>query len=126
VYPIQNINLLAIATTTQNRDLFLQEELSSNNAEEGVYQALQSNQTIKINHNLLGYEVLGNDYGRFHSFVCNGLETDFAHKLNIKLNQHGLIDQYEQAIQASNYANHPDTGTEPVLWIPWAIIELAI
>ncbi|WP_158260659.1 hypothetical protein [Pleurocapsa sp. CCALA 161] len=42
------------------------------------------------------------------------------------MNQHGLIDQYDQAIQGSDYANRPDLGTEPVLWIPWAIIELAI
>jgi hypothetical protein len=123
---IQNIKLLAIATTAKYRDLFLQEELSSNNSQEGVYRALQSNQTININHNFLGYEVLGNDCGGFHSFVCNGLETDFAHQLNIKLNQHGLIDQYDQAIQGSDYANRPDLGAEPVLWIPWAIIELAI
>jgi hypothetical protein len=123
---IQNIKLLAIATTAKYRDLYLQEEFSSNNAEEGVYKALKSNQAININHNFLGYEVLCNQCGIFHSFVCNGLETDFAHKLNIKLNQHGLIDQYDQAIQASDYANHPDTGAEPLLWIPWAIIELTI
>jgi hypothetical protein len=123
---IQNIKLLAIAATAKYRDLYLQEELSSNNLHEGVYQALQSNQTIKINHDFLGYEVLGNDCGGFHSFVCNGLETDFAHKLDIKLNQHGLIDQYDRAIQASDYANRPDLGAEQVLWIPWATIELAI
>jgi hypothetical protein len=67
---IQNIKLLAIATTAKYRDLYLQEELSSNNGQEGVYQARQSNQTIKINHNFLGYEVLGNDFDEFHSFVC--------------------------------------------------------
>jgi hypothetical protein len=52
--------------------------------------------------------------------------ADFAHQLNIKLNQHGLIDKYDQAIQGSDYANRPDLGAELVLWIPWAIIELAI
>jgi hypothetical protein len=123
---IQNIKLLAIAATAKYRDLYLQEELSSNNFQEGVCNALRSNQTININHNFLGYEVLGNDYGGFHSFVCNGLETNFAHELNIKFNQHGLIEQYDQAIQGSDYANRPDLGTEPVLWIPWAIIELPI
>ncbi|MGL5832390.1 MAG: hypothetical protein ACRC1Z_04055, partial [Waterburya sp.] len=80
----------------------------SNNFQEGVCNALRSNQTININHDFLGYEVLGNDFGGFHSFVCNRLETDFAHQLKIKLNQHGLIDQYDQAIQGSDYANQPD------------------
>jgi hypothetical protein len=67
---IPNIKLLAIATTAQYRELFLREELSSNNAEEGVYQALQLNQTIKINPNFLGYEVLGMIMADFiHLFV---------------------------------------------------------
>jgi len=122
---IQDIKLLAIATTTDYRTLFLEESASGNN-EVGISKALKSNQTIKIEHGFLGYEILGHEFGWFHSFVCNHLENDFANKLNIEFNQHGLIDRYDLAIKASNYTNREDTGAEPVLWLPWAIVELDI
>ena len=138
---LQNIKLLAIATTANYRDLFLQSESALNNSEIGICQALKSHQTIEIERTLasrynglqtrnaqardfLGYEILGYEYGGFHSFVCNHLETDFANKLKIKLNQYGLIEQYDLATKASDYANNPNTGAEPVLWMPWAIVEL--
>lgn len=122
---IKNIKLLAIAKTPRYRELFLQ-EAPSNNCQEGVYRALLSHQTIDIKHNFLGYEILGYEYGWFHSFVCNQLETDFVEKLDIELNQYGLIDRYDLAIRASDYVNFPDTGAEPSLWLPWAVVELKI
>ena len=123
---LQNIKLLAIATTANYRDSFLATELSLNNSHVGICKALKLNRTIEIERNFLGYEILGYEYGGFHSFVCNHLETDFANKLNIQLNQYGLIGQYDLATKASDYANNSDTGAEPVLWIPWAIVELKI
>lgn len=123
---IEDIKLIAIATTAKYRDAFLAEESLLGNNQIGICQNLNLNKTIKIDRGFLGYEVLGYDYGWFHSFVCNSLETDFTNKLGIKLNQYGLIDQYDQAIKATDYVNQPETGAEPVLWLPWAIIELSI
>ena len=49
-----------------------------------------------------------------------------SHREDLKLNQYGLIDRHDLAIQATDYINLPKTGAEPLLWQPWAIIESEI
>ncbi len=56
--------------------------------------------------------------------MCNSLETDYSTKLNISFNRNGLIDNFEDAEKAADFTNSPEVGAEPVLWQPWAIIEI--
>lgn len=73
---------------------------------------------------LLGYEVLGYENGMFHSYLCNGLEQDFAKQFSFQLNRHGFISTFEEAEHYCTYSNQEGVGTEPVLWLPWAIYEV--
>ncbi|MCT4796407.1 hypothetical protein [Exiguobacterium alkaliphilum] len=72
----------------------------------------------------LGYEVLGYEYGTFHSYLCNGLEHDFAERFTFRLNDHGFIATLEEAERYCAYSNQEDVGTEPVLWLPWIISKV--
>jgi hypothetical protein len=72
---------------------------------------------------LYGYEVLGFEYGKFHSYICNGLEKDYNDKFQFNLNENGFIPTLEIAKKYCDYSNDEEVGTEPVLWLPWAIYE---
>ncbi|MCC5892484.1 hypothetical protein [Exiguobacterium sp.] len=73
---------------------------------------------------LLGYEVLGYEYGTFHSYLCNGLERDFAERFTFQLNEHGFIPTLAEVEHYCTYSNQEDVGTEPVLWLPWVISKV--
>lgn len=62
---------------------------------------------------LLGYEVIGYEWGNFHSWLCNSLQRDLP---DIELNDHGLIRSFAEAERVAAFANEDD-GTEPVDWI---------
>lgn len=75
---------------------------------------------------LLGYEVVGYENGMFHSYLCNGLERDFAEQFSFQLNRHGFIATLEEAERYCTYSNQEDVETESVLWLPWAIFEVDV
>ncbi|MEM7234413.1 MAG: hypothetical protein AAF517_19700 [Planctomycetota bacterium] len=72
-----------------------------------------------------GFDILGIEFnGGFHSFPCNGLESDFVEVLGISLNEFGLIDSRDDADRAAKYTNEESTGAEPVPWFPCRITKL--
>lgn len=122
---IDNLKILAISTTQQYMDDFLQEETPpENHGESGVYTMLKIKEEIDIQKKFRGYEILGFEYGSFHSFICNGLEKELNGKLGINFNSNGLIDNYKDACKAAEHVNNSGVGAEPVLWQPWAINEI--
>ncbi len=68
---------------------------------------------------VLGWEVLGDDYGHFHSWFCNSIEIT-AERWGIKPNANGFLDFLEEAERVASYCNQPDTA-EPGYWAPWQI-----
>jgi hypothetical protein len=65
---------------------------------------------------------LGYEYGELHSFICNGLEREYA-VLGIQLNRCGLLDGLTDAERAAEFTNLESTGAEPVPWDAWRIDE---
>jgi hypothetical protein len=122
---LPDIKLLSIALP----ETYLAEYIEENKPETGlgglgVYQKLQQREFVSDDAIARGFEILGEEYGgQFHSFVCNSLETNYSERLGISLNQHGLIDRYEDAVKATDYTNLDEVGAEPVLWQPWSISE---
>lgn len=43
----------------------------------GIEKLLLTKTPIDVEANLLGFEVVGFEEGKFHSYICNGLEKDF-------------------------------------------------
>lgn len=71
--------------------------------------------------NSIGYDILGWDYGHFHSYLCNALQEEFP---SLKINETGLISNtFEETAEFALYANEHELG-EPVEWIPVSITIL--
>lgn len=70
----------------------------------------------------LGFEVVGFEAGRLHSWLCNSLQRDARDNLGIAVNQFGLLDTLDQARAVAVMANR-DPGTEEVDWVAARIIE---
>lgn len=123
---LPNIKLVAIATTKEHREKFLEEEKHkpNNRGAYGNALALKQMHLIDVRDGLLGYEVLGFEDGSFHSFICYSFENDFSEKLGIQLNENGLPPKFEEAYKAAEYVQGRKVGTGAVLWQPWAIVEL--
>ena len=116
--------ILCIATTQNHINDFDQEE-NLNDGQDGICIMLRKEILCPdIMNGFRGFEILGFEYGGCHTFMCNSLETVYSTKLNISFNKNGLIDNFEDAEKAADYTNSPEVGAEPVLWQPWAIIEI--
>lgn len=89
----------------------------------GVYETLKQGKNLEGNGKFLGFEVLGDESGFFHSWLCNGLEKDCNEKFGIIPNEFGLIKTLFEAEKCAEYANDDDVGAEPCLWFPWGIFE---
>lgn len=74
---------------------------------------------------LLGYEVIAFEGVEFHSYLCNGLETDYQHQYGFSLNENGFIPTLENAIRLSDYFNEEELG-ESDLYLLWGIYEYKI
>lgn len=89
----------------------------------GLIKKLIKKSEILKNGKILGYDAVGYEYGFSCSFLCNELEKDYKEKFNIMLNEMGLFGNYEEAETAVEYNLRDDVGAEPILWLPWIVIE---
>ena len=121
--------ILCIATTQKYREEYIEDFKqadSSNAGEDGICIMLRKKVVCPdITNGFRGFEVLGFEYGGFHTFMCNSLEKEYVSKLNISFNKNGLIEKFDEAEKAAELTNSPEVGAEPALWQPWAIIEIS-
>ncbi|MEK4029258.1 hypothetical protein MKZ02_12050 [Pseudobacillus sp. FSL P4-0506] len=124
---LNDIKIIGVALPESLVGEFLdEEETLSLPAKEryGVEALLMNKIPVDTEASMLnGYEVLGFECGTFHSYICNGLEKDYSDKFTFSLNEKGLIPTLEMAMKYCEYSNDERIGTEPVLWLPWAIYE---
>lgn len=119
-----NFKILGIAFPEKDAEVFINEENPNNVDGIGIFDVLSMHQEIPSNVNVLGFEVLGHEYGGdFHSFLCNGLEKDFSEKLGIIFNETGRINTLEDAKRAEEYINDDSVGAEPVPWFACLVFE---
>jgi len=115
-----SIRIIGVALPNKYRDVFLAEQ---DDFRYGICKNLNQSLCINLNGTVLGYEILGFEAGGFHSYICNHLENYYYDKYKIKLNNHGLISTLEEAQILADYTNNEIKDTEPVLWLPWIILE---
>ncbi|GHI01639.1 hypothetical protein [Neobacillus kokaensis] len=124
---IEDVKIIGVGLPENVVEQFIQDqELSDNEVrdEYGVANLLKNKSPIEVEKSkLLGYEILGYEYGKFHSYLCNGLEKDYKEQFGFSLNEYGFISTLEEASRLCDYSNDEEIGTEPVLWLPWAIFE---
>lgn len=125
---LTQVKLLGVALQDEDAELYLKEyegyfEKDEKLGKPGNYLCLRRKEEVDKSGHFLGFEILGETFSSFCSFACNGLETDFKDKLGISLNEHGLINTYEEADKAVYYTVSDEAGAEPAFWLPWAIYE---
>jgi hypothetical protein len=124
---LKNLKIIGIGLPVGYVDEFLNDEESLTipaNERYGIETLLINNTPMDSNIiRMNGYEVLGFENGKFHSYICNSLEKDYRNKFTFFLNEYGFIPTLEMAIECCDYSNDEEVGTEPVLWLPWAIFE---
>ena len=91
----------------------------------GVWQCVSAEQALADGFLIEGYEILGYDYGDFHSWLCNGLEVDADRLFGIRPAKHGLLARLDQADMVTEYVRRDETGAEPGLWLPWLVVRYA-
>ncbi len=122
-----DLSLLGIALHSDRIDDFLSEEKpGSDLGEPGIYAAVNRRQVAEPHGTVLGWEILCYEYGGFHSWLCNGLETEIAKELGIRPNAAGLIDSAGDALKAAEYCGREDVGAEPGFWAPWLVAEYSL
>lgn len=117
---LNDLRIIGIALPNKFRDIFLEEQ---DDLRYGVCKNLSQSLRINMEGIVLGYEILGFEYGGFHSYICNGLEDYYYDKYNLKLNDNGLISTLDEAEILADYTNREIEGAEPVLWLPWVLLE---
>jgi len=100
-------------------------------AASGAHQVLLQKNPLENNVKILGFEILHCDtlINCFNSLFSLHFNVDSIYAAqNIKLNELGLIDSYEQAIGCTKFAQqyHSKMNSEPpqfCQWFPWLIVE---
>lgn len=129
LYHLTEAKIIGIGLPEEYVEEFLKNEEFQNESEVNQYD-IEKLLSRKIpieekDSKMIGYEVLGFDYGVFHSYLCNGLEKDYKKRFGFTLNENGFISTLEEAIRFCDLTNDEE-GAEPVLWLPWGIFEYKI
>jgi len=83
----------------------------------GIYNKLKNKELDLEKDEFLGYDIIGIELGGdFHSFHCHDLLNDFKEKFGIKINEFGLIENYQNWDEIMEYMNDESNGFEPVPW----------
>jgi hypothetical protein len=116
--------VLGIGLTREFANVLLQEEKPpDNHGIPGVYEALGKGLGLESGGEILGFEVLGYEWGGFHSWLCNGLEVDSYREFNIRPNGNGFISNLDDGAKTAEYASREGVGAEPALWQPWIVVK---
>lgn len=90
---------------------------------QGIHEMILQRRKISGLGTAIGFEPLLSDGMISCSWLCNGLETVVADRLDIRPNSNGLIDTFDDAAIAVSHIARDDVGAEPGLWLPWLIVE---
>lgn len=120
LYNQSDLRVIGVALPAIYRDSFIKEQ---NDLRNGICNNLMKYLSIDSHSTILGYEILGFEQGGFHSYICNGLQNEYYKKYKLTLNENGFISSLEEAQTLADYTNEQIEAKEPVLWLPWAILD---
>lgn len=119
-----DLHLIGMGLHADYLQLFqTQETLEPGIGNGGVWQCVTDRHRLAAEGELLGFEILGYDFGTFHSWYCNQLEDAVASELAIVPAERGLLADWNDAVTAGRYCGEEGTGAEPGLWLPRALVE---
>lgn len=70
----------------------------------------------------IGYDLIGMEFsGDYHSFHCYDNADDMINKFGLRLNERGLINEFDNKQALLEYANNPDNGLP---FVPWYLVKV--
>jgi hypothetical protein len=116
-------HVVGIGLRTSLLDSFQSQLVKDINQGTGLLELVNEKRPLVDGGNALGFEPLGFEGTKFHSWLCHSA-PDKAHKhLGIRPNQLGLIDSFDAAKQVNEFLLQ--TGAEPAIWEPWLLLDYA-
>jgi hypothetical protein len=128
--PLDGTVVLGLGVTDATADQLLAdhpESPSETTPSAGIVEQVRHRLPLAAGGDVLGWELLGDMWGDFHSWLCNDLEPILRDRLGVRVNRRGLIDDLDTAAAAAGYLNtHADTGAEAVPWFPALLVAYAV
>lgn len=124
-FRLDDFVIFGISLPTDLAGAFLEE--NAGHAPPGHVQAISAGRPPADGGQRLGFDVLGWEGGiaGFHSYLCNGLETEFRAALGVVPNARGFFDSEGEARRCAAHVDGREDLGEPGLWLPWLVQEYA-
>lgn len=87
----------------------------------GLFERVDKNVELEAGGEALGYELLGFEATKFHSWLCHNSPVEAKEKLGVTPNQFGFVDSLADGVRIRNYLK--ETGAEQSVWEPWLIVS---
>jgi len=87
----------------------------------GLEELVHENRSLAEGGHPLGFEPLGFEGTKFHSWLCHHAPDEAYKRFGIRPNQLGLIDSLEDARRVNDRL--VGTGAEPAIWEPWLLVD---
>ena len=89
----------------------------------GLSERVESRTPLDSCGEILGFEPLGFEATKFHSWLCHYAPADAFEKFGIGTNSKGFIDKFDDALRVTKHLK--STGAEPGIWEPWLVVRYA-
>jgi len=116
-------HVVGIGLHTSLLDSFQSQLLKDANHGLGLLELVNEKRPPADGGNVLGFEPLGFDATKFHSWLCHYAPDEAYKRFGIRPNQLGLIDSLDDAKKVNEYLLQ--TGAEQAIWEPWLLLDYA-
>jgi hypothetical protein len=90
----------------------------------GLIERVDASTSLEPGGEVLGYEPLGFEGTKFHSWLCHNAAVEAHERFGIRPNSNGFIDSLADAVRVTNHLKA--TGAEPAIWEPWLVVRYGI
>jgi hypothetical protein len=87
----------------------------------GLIERVNAQSPLERGGEVLGYEPLGFEATKFHSWLCHNAPVEAHDRFGIRPNSAGFIDSFADAVQVTQ--NLKARGAERAIWEPWLVVQ---
>jgi hypothetical protein len=87
----------------------------------GLIERVNANIPLERGGEVLGYEPLGYEATKFHSWLCHNAPVEAYNRYGVRPNRSGFIDSFADAVRVTR--NLKATGAETAIWEPWLVVQ---
>jgi hypothetical protein len=89
----------------------------------GLVERLELAIPLSSKGEVLGFEPLGFEATKFHSWLCHYAPSEALEKFGVGTNSLGFIETFDDALRVTQYLK--STGAESGIWEPWLVVRYA-